>query len=408
MHIFKALPVDHDEIQVLNLLLAKFADHCHAKGASSSTFDSTISAVRHYCRASNMQLPMAITQLSKAYRKLHPVNARTSFIPDMHKILSHIQPNATATSEVALRNHLVALLLILGTKRPSDVAHIYRHERTLRFTVQHLDVPPWARTYTSTAAQLLHDLGLIERMPTETEFIIMSIRAYIPKTSSQTQRLFGNWVPLHENRFLPSLCPVLATAKYLQATNSCKISTTLRYGKSVSISGVLDDKGINELKIHPLLISLSGKPRFGLQANTISRIIRTTILQELNLSSRDSVIPYVLRSMSATYKIAYGVPIERVMVIGDWRSSDTFAKFYQRSITPPIAAIRLSDNNFHDWKLTRAHDLFTNRDSLCSLALLDAPTPSTDTQNDAAIARSLQASSQNKRSRRLRRNGSSY
>ena len=190
-----------------------------------------------------------------------------------------------------------------------------------------LDTPEWARRHRFMDVNIFHDLGHLSDIQSlaDNEFFVMEFRPYLAKTSRTTGYLYGRWVTFIENRFMESCCIVKAVINYLAESKELDISTSVKVDKNFTINDIPDDKGKNSIAAKPVLISLSGSPRIGLQPNTISGIVRRRIIQPLGITG---YTPYILRATSASYKIGYGCSIASVLKVGDWSSEEAFYKHY--------------------------------------------------------------------------------
>ena len=338
--------------------------------------------------------PDPISQLRRnrlSYNASFPAGARTASVPDIHRFFDRLS-EIHATNKTKKQNHkclrirVITLLLLLGTKRPSDIVRIWRHRRCIHFTLHRMDVPQWAKEHRTNAVNILHSLGYLKTAEVPPDYFIRAnLRPFRPKTGKQKLSLYGDWIHLLENRFLPNFCPVLALAEHLQATNDQNICTTLKYSAADTVTEIVDPRGRDPVHCGPLLTSLPIKSNTakGLQPATISGIIKRNFLEPLDLSADH--VPYIVRSMSASHKIAHGVPISTVLAVGGWSSEQMSNKCYRVAPITPIARQRLSDTSPHDWKLVRAHQLSQRKD-LPPLQPEAEPT----TTNDYAIAQALQ------------------
>ena len=316
---------------------------------------------------------------SKAYRRAHPPNASTTVVPDIHVLFEKIGAVAADDSPKAVRNHLMMLLCVLTGRRASSLVRIWDHRASLRMETRRIDTPDWAREHRTGAAEMLMELGrLPRRTMADDEFVVISLRAYMAKTSLTTGQAFDPWIELHENRFLPRLCPVRAMARHLQSIRGVKISMDLRYDAQTLVTFIRDDQG-QKMKAAPLLVSLNGNPRVGLQASTLNSRVKDVLLDGKTRG-------HITRACVASYRRAHGESISATMALGAWKTEEAFRKHYYRVLSTPVAAARLWDVNIPDWRLTRAHQLFLRP----SLPPLDGkPRPRAATGNDAAIARAL-------------------
>lgn len=293
---------------------------------------------------------------AKAHRSILPSGARNVDVPDVHDVLTHIQRHIQPNGEESSRAKALALLIVMGVKRPSDLCRTWLHERCLRFDVIPVQttVHTWYQTH-----DLLNTLVAMGFLPKDTRlpynyFIRMRLRAYHPKTSKQKNRHFGNWTTFMEAPFYKSLCPVRALTMYLFYTFKVPVERGMKYGDT-SVTEILDESGKNAVKARPLFISLNQKPRKAIMSNTASGILKRSVFQPLNMS--DSFTPYVLRGMAASWMMAYGVPKEVVKQRGNWSSDDAFNKHYRVDIIPRVAVDRLKDIPAPTWTLLAAHHL---------------------------------------------------
>ena len=300
------------------------------------------------------------------------------------------------------RAHFISLLLLLGTKRFSDIARIWRHTHCISVFVRRLDTPEWARQHRFLSLDDVHNLGyfLDTKCLNHHDFIILKMRPFMAKTSLGNGRLHEGHMTFTENRFCEAFCVVKAFFKCVKITKNFTIKTSLKYDKHTTMSNVTNPQGLNPVPAAPLLLSLNGRPRIGLQSNTISGIVKRSItnrLQDLGQRWR----PYVLRATSASYKLAYGIPVQDILKIGDWRSTSSLHKHYYFRPIMSLNPARLFDCSHHDWLLPRTCILLR-------LATLP-PLPRTqnrmlarpDATNDAELARTLGGNS--RRSARLSR-----
>ena len=373
-------------------MLSAHASQAHDKGLSNTAYSNASSAVSHYLQLKNRDPQYLLRLTAKAYNQAHPTKPRTDDIPDIHAIFD-VVASWKAEDEKTLRLKATALFILLGSKRPSDVVRTWHHPRCLCFEWRTLDTPQWAREHTGEAATILTSLGLLPRRNRkDRDFVVMRFRPYKPKVSRQSNRLYGRWVDLVENRFNFNLCPVLAIAKYLRSSRPIptNICTELRYAKDSIVDELLDTHGRNPVTATPLFLTLekrSTKQKKGLQSSTIASLMKHHILQPLDLKDH---VPYVLRATSCSYKIAYGVDVTTVRAAMDCTSEQTFLRHYYRGVMTPIAAQRLFDaRQFHDLTLTRAHAL--SKGSLPPLSTTDSRAHA-NTGNDAAIANALKVS----------------
>jgi len=220
------------------------------------------------------------------------------------------------------------------------------------------------------------------------------------KTSIGNGRLYGSYMTFTENRFCESFCVIKSFFEYIKLTQNCTIQKSLKYDKYTTISNITNSKGLDPVPAAPLLISLNGTPRIGLQSNTVSGIIKRAITDQLtDLGQRWK--PYILRATSASYKLAYGIPVAEILKIGDWRSTSALYKHYYFRPLISLNPARLYDCSSHDWLLPRVYVLLR----LTSLPPLpqpeNRPKSRPDTTNDEELARSLGGYS--RRSARLSR-----
>ena len=319
-------------------------------------------AIRHYTDARDKRPENIIANTNRAYHRIHPPRARSDSVPSIHDMFDITIRHFNKNTEKDLRIHLIHLLLLLGTKRFSDLARLWRDERSLRFRISKLDVPAYAREHRTEAHEMLQDLRLLPHRPLDDdEFIIMEFRPFKPKTSGMKGKLWGDWIRLIENRFYIPLCPVHSIARYLHHTNSLRINTTLKCDCGTILTALTDDSGKHPKPAKPLIMSLkqSRKPaRHGLQGTTMSGITRRTLLNPLGIQTE--YVPYVTRATSASCKIAYKIDIATVLFVGAWTSEATFTKHYRFEPLTPINPARVRDSKYHDWVLARAHQILRN------------------------------------------------
>jgi hypothetical protein len=327
------------------MLLARYEAEARTKGLSSASISAASATINH------IRAAMAPTQASvqasivKAARHCTPVVPRYDVVPDIHDFFRITATLADSTEEKKQRAHLLLTLSLLTGRRCSDLAHITRHESSLKFEVRTVDAPDWA-IGTSLAASILHDLGLIPQCTmTHNQFICMSFRSANAKTTSTRNIAYTPWVPLHECRFQPATCPVLACARYLSTTSNVK--------KPTVFTPRLPPEN-RQAKTTPLILSLNGRPRTPLKGNTIGGVLS----RQLGLKDHKSA-PHVLRATSTSYKQAYGVPLSRLRIVSDWKDTDTIFKHYLRLASVPVNPEKLKDAQLHDWYLQRAHQIFT-------------------------------------------------
>ena len=377
------------------MLLAKLAEVYQLGQKSSSSFTHAASAVSHYLHAANPSAESLMANTGKAYRRKYPTAARTHAVPDIHLMFDQVEVLHREKTGLARRDHLACLLLLLTGRRASDLCRVWRHEMCLRFDVISLDEPAWARHHRSRAARLLQQLGWLSsgRGLTDTQFVRLQIRAYLPKTSRATGQRYDSWVPLIENRHRMALCPILAIAEYLNDTNDLTIAKVHRYGKT-TVAKITSEDGRSEYKAAPLLVSANGQTRTGLQGSTVSGIVRRRMLTPAGIQD----VPHITRATVAAYKVAYGVPVSHVLSLGNWSSHDAFKKHYRRITTPRINPARLSLVAHHDWKLTYAHHL-----TKIVKGPISTTHPMNHTDNDAAIAAALDTQLQRQHRRRSSR-----
>ena len=354
-------------------------------------------AITKYIAAFKGEPHTIIRNAKKAYRTKRPTGARHAAVPNMHDMLDLVA-HMPLDTEKNTRLKLICLLALLGQKRPSDIVRLWRHDRSTKLRTQRLDTPPWARRVRTEAATVLHDLGLLPRDNLmDDEFIIFSFRAHLPKQSTLKTKKYADWIDLIENRFFPQLCPVRTLARYYFLTDECKIATELRLSKLRTISHITDDRGANPIAAAPLIISLPARNasmRKGLRSSTISNRIRDALLTPLNLHA--DFVPYVTRCMSASYKIAYGLPVATAMHVANNSSEQAFLRHYRVAPLTPIDKSRLHDVGYHDWLVPRAHQLTKS-----SLPALGNPSARPHTRDDEAIAQAL-AIQPRRRSKRKR------
>ena len=380
--ILQEIADDIPQAEILTKLLSTLANKLQSEKKSASTYGMAASAVSHYLQASEPSPRIILANTNKAYRRAHPSVAKNDTIPDLHKIIEAIREMNKEKGETERRDRLAFLLMVLTGRRASDTVRVWRHRLCLRFSVTKLDTPGWARQHRSDAEEILRNLGWLPKdgaRMSEKEFIIMDIRAYMGKTSQPTGTRYDPWVSLTENRFCLALCPILATAEYLNLTRNHNIEEKLRYDQHTVMEGITDPGGKTKIKAKPLLVSANGKTRSGLQSTTLRSRIKKIILTPLGISNT----PHVLRAAVTSYKAAYGVPINVVKMAGNWTSSESFEKHYFRVTPTPVNPLRVKDAIFHDWVLVRAHML-----SRMSLPPLD-PSDIPDTTNDHAIAQAF-------------------
>ena len=300
------------------------------------------------------------------------------------------------------RTHFISLLLLLGTKRFSDITRTFRHPRCISVFIRRLDTPTWARAHRFISLQDVHDLGCLTHVAclTHRDYIILKIRPYMAKTAMGQGRLYGGYATFTENRFAEAFCAVKAFFEYIKHTKNFKINTNLKCDKNTIMSSIPNNQGVDFVPAAPLLTSLNGTPKIGLQSNTVSGIIKRNITEKIpGIGTRWK--PYVLRATSASYKLAYGVSIPDVLRIGDWKSTGSLYKHYYFKPITSLNPARLYDCQPHDWILPRTYVLLQQPNLPELRQQQPAPTPSPDTQNDFILAQTL--SGHNTRSTRSRR-----
>ena len=379
--------------EALALLTAMRSTELAGLQRSIASLNNTKNAVTHFLEAWQPTPASILRNTSKRYARLHPSQPRNATVPDYHAMLERVSLMAAKTDLKTVRLRAMLLMALLTGRRASDIVRVWRHARSLRFECKRVDAPGWATTVSSGAADTLLELKLLRNKPSPREFIVMSFRAYRPKTSGPRNRIYATWVPLMENKFDVRLCPVDAVANYLKATADLQLPKQLKYDKHFTVEELVDDGGRNPIRASPLFVSIS-RPIKGLQSNTFAGMIDRTLLSPAKLDNT----PHVLRATVSSYMKAYGVPLERIMSIADWASESTFFKHYYRNAIAPVDPTRIADARFPDWKLTRAH------------VLTKGPLPNispvaNDTSSDAALARVLSNRQQSRRTinTRLRR-----
>eukprot|EP00468_Gymnochlora_sp_CCMP2014_P012492 CAMPEP_0167758854 /NCGR_PEP_ID=MMETSP0110_2-20121227/10702_1 /TAXON_ID=629695 /ORGANISM="Gymnochlora sp., Strain CCMP2014" /LENGTH=817 /DNA_ID=CAMNT_0007645181 /DNA_START=13 /DNA_END=2467 /DNA_ORIENTATION=- len=351
-------------------------------------------AISHVHRTYNPTPTEILHYSSKCATKKEIRAPRTDTVPNIHAFLNIVQQLYQQSTPKALRDRLVLLLLLLGTKRPSDIVRMFRHKRCLRFQITTIDGPQWITQYPSKAGPILHQLQYLSSQPSSTQIIIMNLRTYRPKTATAKRTIYSNWLPLHENRHHYDLCPVLAMARYLQETKQYRIKKSYKIDKNNSISCITDAHGLHPQPAKPILISLSGSTRTGLQPNTTSGIVRRRLLSPLKMDSgEDKQVPYIVRATSLSYKLAYGLHPQIAKRIGDWAADSTsFHRHYVRLTSTPVSKARLIGIDPHDYLLAHAHHLQ-------ALPLQPINNATSHTESDEKIAKVLAGKSTSRRRR---------
>eukprot|EP00468_Gymnochlora_sp_CCMP2014_P014616 CAMPEP_0167768656 /NCGR_PEP_ID=MMETSP0110_2-20121227/16805_1 /TAXON_ID=629695 /ORGANISM="Gymnochlora sp., Strain CCMP2014" /LENGTH=800 /DNA_ID=CAMNT_0007657387 /DNA_START=19 /DNA_END=2422 /DNA_ORIENTATION=+ len=351
-------------------------------------------AISHVHRTYNPTPTEILHYSSKCATKKEIRAPRTDTVPNIHAFLNIVQQLYQQSTPKALRDRLVLLLLLLGTKRPSDIVRMFRHKRCLRFQITTIDGPQWITQYPSKAGPILHQLQYLSSQPSSTQIIIMNLRTYRPKTATAKRTIYSNWLPLHENRHHYDLCPVLAMARNLQETKQYRIKKSYKIDKNNSISCITDAHGLHPQPAKPILISLSGSTRTGLQPNTTSGIVRRRLLSPLKMDSgEDKQVPYIVRATSLSYKLAYGLHPQIAKRIGDWAADSTsFHRHYVRLTSTPVSKARLIGIDPHDYLLAHAHHLQ-------ALPLQPINNATSHTESDEKIAKVLAGKSTSRRRR---------
>lgn len=346
----------------------------------SATANAT-SAAKHVLHALNAQPKDILADGTRNFRRAHPAKPKYDDIPNVHEALNVCQELASKSNTKDVRAHAMITLALATSRRMADLARIWNHPRCFKFTIVAHDTPQWARRFESQAGPILSKLGYLTRTPrADNEFIRMSIRSYRSKTTGPKGILYDRWVAITEYRADPRLCTVLAMAKYLQATKEAKVEHKLKYDSHTTIDCLYDDNGSNPVKSTPLFISLKGPQHTGLQPGTFAGVFTRKLLKPLNWISYS---PHIMRAMSASFKHAYGIPVDTCVLSGDWADKQTFYKHYLRLTHTPIHPKRLADVSLHDWVTLRAHNLLAREDSRAQ------GTSSATTNNDEAIAQAL-------------------
>lgn len=335
----------------------------------------------HYLSSCDPTPQSILRATSQAYARRHPSKPKHDSVPDLHAALDYVIKIFSTSGEAARRHHLALLMIILGTKRASDIVRVWRHPRCIRFEVKRIDLPQWASTHRFLDPDDFHSVGLLRGTAAplrNDEYVIFKFRSYLGKGAPTKNLRYGSWVSLVENRFQEALCPVAAAVRYLKATQKCSIQKKLRYGKSGVVSNITDDRGNSPIQACPFLISTSGNPRTGLQPSTVNGRIRRGLF--VPLAWDEHFTPHSLRGMSTSYKLEYGVPKSIVQAVGDWSSDQAMRTFYVFPPVTPVSRDRLNDVHLHDLKLSRAH----------VLSKLPIPSvPCQNTSDDLAIAAAL-------------------
>jgi hypothetical protein len=361
----QSLPSIHWEIyancteeQILAQLLSKYAAKLRSVGKSLSTWNAAASAVSHYTQALHPTPQTIIRNTAKSLARTNPSRSSHGTVPPLQNILDIIHTLYKSPTPNDKRTHFISLLLLLGTKRFSDITRIFRHPRCISVFIRRLDTPTWARAHRFISLQDVHDLGYLTHVAclTHRDYIILKIRPYMAKTAMGQGRLYGGYATFTENRFAEAFCAVKAFFEYIKHTKNFKINTNLKYDKNTIISSIPNNQGVDFVPAAPLLISLNGTPKIGLQSNTVSGIIKRNVTEKIpGIGTRWK--PYVLRATSASYKLAYGVSIPDILRIGDWKSTESLYKHYYFKPITSLNPARLYDCQPHDWILPRTYVL---------------------------------------------------
>lgn len=379
--VLQEIPEHCGKNEILARLLSSLATELAEGNKSAATYAQSQAAVHHFTQAANPSPEVILANTSTAYRRKHPAGATTKKVPDLHAMLDVIVK--VPTEEADIRSHLMFLLLLLGGRRCSDYVRVFRDNRSMHFEVLQADLPTWARQHRSEAEDILRKLKLIPNEHLrDNEIITMNIRGYLGKTAQPRAQRYNPWHTFHENRFALRFCPILAAALYLNITNKYKLTTELKLADT-TIATITDDKGRNPRPASPLLVSLNGTPRIGLQPGTMSGVVKRELLIPANIDNT----AHITRATVASYKRAYGLSVAEVIAVGNWASESCFNKHYYRVTDTPISPLRLNDVQYHDWRITRAHVL--SKQALPPLQFHSGAARD-DTADDEAIARSMQ------------------
>ena len=380
--------------KALALLLAELSSRLQDQKRSKTAHDNAANAVSHLLQALKPTPESTISNTGKKCARLRPDRSRNAKTPCIHQMLDIVTKMSSSTRPIDVRTTLALLMLLLSSRRLSDVTRVWRHPRSMEFKMRTLDVDKWAKEHRTTAAEKLLDLGHIDRLPEPDEFIQWSFRAFKPKTSGPRNRICASWATLTENRFEPRLCPMRAVADHLHQTSELNLDNKLRCDKATTVTSITDEGGLNPVVASPLFVALNGSPRTGLQPNALGGFVNRVLLQPLGLDNT----PHVTRAVSSSFKKCCGLSLAQVLAVGDWTSEATFFKHHHRTSTPRVNPARLTNIMLHDWLLSRAHQM-----TKMKLPPLDEKnTKAPDTTNDEALAQALssQARSRNSRSRR--------
>ena len=376
----ETIPVGSGQGKILVHFLASFSQATSRRGLSMSSFTRAKAAVQHYLSAQNPTPAALLSATSRAYARAHPPRPKHNSAPDLHVVLDHVLRLHKNPSEANDGLRLAMLMVVLGTRRASDATRIWRHRRCLRLEVHRLDLPSWASAHRFVDIDAFHKLGMLKSTTSElndNEHVVLKFRAHLGKAALSKNLRYGAWVSLTENRASPGLCPVKALVDCSSHNYSAPIEQRLRCGKSDTITEITDDRGLHPIKARPLLVSLSGRPRTGLQSNTLNGLIRRQVFEPNNWSKTFS--PHVLRGMSTSCKLAHGMPKGIVQATGDWASESSMQQCYVFPPMTPISPRRARDISLHDLVLSRAHQLSKAK----------SPAKPAAVHNDEAIAAAL-------------------
>ena len=378
----------------MSTVLAAVAERFSGENKSAATCATAQIAAKHYLEAAAPTPKDIIANTSKAYRRAHPTGATTTDVPCIHDLLDKVMALAARDDAKAKRNHFMLLLVLLTGRRASSIVRVWDHPTTLTVSVARLDAPSWAKAHRTEAAEMLARLGRLPRAKlADNEFVVIRLRAHLSKTCQASGQRFDPWMRLTENRFVPQLCPARSLARHLDSIKGVKITQELRCDPTTVTSSIKDGRG-GDFRASPLLVSLNGRPRGGLQASTLNSRVRDMLLPGV------AAQPHITRATVASHRKAHGESVAAVLALGAWRSEEAFKKHHFRLAQPPTSPLRLRDVSLHDWRLARAHQFYR----MSSLPPLPGQAPvEHHTENDAAIAIEAMALNKASKTRRLRR-----
>jgi len=316
--------------------------------AGFSKYSHAAAAIAHVMDALRRKGSKMLTNTSKAFSSANPPSAKHSTTPDIHEFLDIVA--TMQGGEKAARAKCAALLLLLGTKRPSDITRVFIHPLTLKFDVVQFPTPSSCPRPDDNLKDMVRLLGFALQRK-RTGFLRMHIRPFKPKTCNSKKSHFGDWTEFVEYTSDANLCPVRATLQYMQFTHSLQKRKGMKLDKGFTML----QANSKAIPASTLMLSLNGESREAIKATTLSGIIGRTLLTPLQITTKYT--PYVTRSCSASHLIAYGVDKAVVLHRGSWASDSAFEKYYRVQLLPRIDPQRLSDALPPEWKILRAHSL---------------------------------------------------